>query len=109
MFDPAQVAISSGALDRFSKLAIQNNGALLKSGRSVLRKPVNIYVLFGVLALFGWIALLGDASAAGRLNDYLGKAEPAELVPVRIASGRCKGIPQLRLPTRTIVFLASFT
>jgi len=78
MFDPAQVAISSGALDRFSKLAIQNNGALLKSGRSVLRKPVNIYVLFGVLALFGWIALLGDANAAGRLNDYLGKAEPAE-------------------------------
>ncbi len=95
MFDPAQVAISSGALDRFSKLAIQNNGALLKSGRSVLRKPVNIYVLFGVLALFGWIALLGDASAAGRLNDYLGKAEPADLVPGANRFGPLQGDPAI--------------
>src|SRR6185503_10385906 len=66
-----------------------------KSGRSVLRKPVNIYVLFGVLALFGWIALLGDACAAGRLNDYLGKAEPADLVPVANRFGPLQGDPAI--------------
>jgi NosR/NirI family transcriptional regulator, nitrous oxide reductase regulator len=84
-----------GALDRFSKLAIQNNGVLLKSGRSALRKPVNIYVLFGVLALFGWTAILVDARAAGRLNDYLGKVEPAELVAGANRFGPPQGDPAI--------------
>ena len=64
----------------FPKLALQNNGVLLTSGSGKLRKSVNIYVLLGILAVFGWISLCGEAWAAGRLSEYLGKAEPAELV-----------------------------
>jgi NosR/NirI family nitrous oxide reductase transcriptional regulator len=60
-----------------------------------LRRPVNIYVLFGVLVLFGWTALLGDARAAGRLNDYLGKAEPAELVAGANRFGPLQGDPAI--------------
>jgi NosR/NirI family nitrous oxide reductase transcriptional regulator len=60
-----------------------------------LRKPVNIYVLFGVRALFCWTALLGDARAAGRLNDYLGKAEPAELVAGANRFGPLQGDPAI--------------
>ena len=60
-----------------------------------MRKPVNIYVLFGVLALFGWTALLGGARAAGRLNDYLGKAEPAELVAGANRFGPLQGDPAI--------------
>jgi NosR/NirI family nitrous oxide reductase transcriptional regulator len=45
-----------------------------------LRKPANIYVLLGILAVLGWIAALGEACAASRLSEYLAKAEPTELV-----------------------------
>jgi NosR/NirI family nitrous oxide reductase transcriptional regulator len=60
-----------------------------------LRKSVNIYVFLGTLALFGWIALLGEARAAGRLNDYLGKAEPAELVTGATRFGPLQGDPAI--------------
>ena len=77
-------------------LAIQNNGVLLlKSGTCALRKSVNIYVLVGTLALIGWMALFGEAHAAGRLNDYLGKAEPAELVPGANRLGPLQGDPAI--------------
>jgi len=60
-----------------------------------LRKPVNIFVLFGILAVFGWIALLGEACAAGRLSEYLGKAEPAELVTGANRFGAPQGDPAI--------------
>ncbi len=60
-----------------------------------LRKSVNKYVLLGILALFGWIALFGDAQAAGRLNEYLGKAEPAELIPGANRLGPLQGDPAI--------------
>jgi NosR/NirI family nitrous oxide reductase transcriptional regulator len=60
-----------------------------------LRKSINIAVLVGVLALFGWIAILGEARAAGRLNDYLGKAEPAELVAGANRFGPPQGDPAI--------------
>jgi NosR/NirI family nitrous oxide reductase transcriptional regulator len=60
-----------------------------------LGKSVNICVLLGILALFGWIALLGEARAAGRLNEYLGKAEPAELVPGASRFGPPQGDPAI--------------
>jgi len=60
-----------------------------------LRKPVNIYVLSGALAVFGWLFLLGDARAAGRLNDYLAKAEPAELVAGANRFGPLQGDPAI--------------
>jgi len=60
-----------------------------------LRKPINIYVLVGALAFFGWIAVLGEAHAAGRLNDYLGKAEPADLVPGANRFGPLQGDPAI--------------
>jgi len=49
----------------------------------------------GTLALFGWIAILGEARAAGRLNDYLGKAEPAELVAGANRFGPLQGDPAI--------------
>jgi len=60
-----------------------------------LRKPVNIYVLFGILAVFGWIAMLGEACAAGRLSDYLAKAEPADLVTGANRFGPLQGDPAI--------------
>jgi NosR/NirI family nitrous oxide reductase transcriptional regulator len=60
-----------------------------------LRKPVNIYVFFGTLALFGWMALFGEARAEGRLNDYLGKADPAELVAGANRFGPLQGDPAI--------------
>ncbi len=60
-----------------------------------MRKSVNIYFLVGTLALFGWIALIGEARAADRLNDYLGKAEPAELVPGANRLGPLQGDPAI--------------
>ena len=60
-----------------------------------MRKPVNIYALVGTLALFGWIALIGEACAAGRLSDYLGKAEPAELVASANRFGPLQGDPAI--------------
>ncbi len=58
-------------------------------------RPVNIYVLFGILAVLGWIALLGEAGAAGRLNDYLAKAEPAELIAGANRFGPPQGDPAI--------------
>jgi len=60
-----------------------------------LRKPVNTFVLFGILAAFGWIAMLGEACAAGRLNEYLGKAEPAELITGANRFGAPQGDPAI--------------
>jgi NosR/NirI family nitrous oxide reductase transcriptional regulator len=60
-----------------------------------LRNPVNIYVLIGTLALFCWIALAGEACAAGRLSDYLAKAEPAELVAGADRFGPLQGDPAI--------------
>jgi NosR/NirI family transcriptional regulator, nitrous oxide reductase regulator len=78
------------------KFAIQNNGVLqLQSGTCVLRKPFNLIVVLGILALFGWIILIDEARAAGRLSDYLGKAEPAELVPGANRIGPLQGDPAI--------------
>jgi NosR/NirI family nitrous oxide reductase transcriptional regulator len=60
-----------------------------------LRKSVNIYALLGILAIFGWIAVLGEARAAGRLSEYLGKAEPAELVAGANRFGPPQGDPAI--------------
>ena len=60
-----------------------------------MHKPVNIYVLFGILAIFGWIAMLGEARAAGRLSDYLAKAEPAELIKGANRFGAPQGDPAI--------------
>jgi NosR/NirI family nitrous oxide reductase transcriptional regulator len=47
-----------------------------------LRQIVKTHLLFGlVLAAFGWMLAFDPAYAAGRLSDYLLKAEPNELVP----------------------------
>src|SRR6185437_4229398 len=46
-------------------------------------------------ALCSWIAFLGEARAAGRLNEYLGKAEPAELVPGADRLGPPQGDPSI--------------
>lgn len=61
----------------------------------ILRKSVNIYVLIGILAVFGWITLLEEARASGRLSDYLGKAEPAELVAGATRFGPPQGDPAI--------------
>ena len=60
-----------------------------------MHKPVNIYALFGILAVFGWIAMLGEAHAAGRLNDYLARAEPSELVTGANRFGPPQGDPPI--------------
>jgi NosR/NirI family transcriptional regulator, nitrous oxide reductase regulator len=60
-----------------------------------LHKPVNICVVFGFLAVFGWIAMLGEARAAGRLSDYLAEAEPAELVTGANRFGSPQGDPAI--------------
>ncbi len=60
-----------------------------------MRKSVNIYVVIGTLALFGWMALVGEARAAGRLSDYLAKAEPAELVAGANRYGPLQGDPAI--------------
>ena len=60
-----------------------------------MHKSVNIYVLFGMLAVIGWIAMLGDAHAAGRLSDYLANAEPAELVAGANRIGPLQGDPAI--------------
>jgi NosR/NirI family nitrous oxide reductase transcriptional regulator len=60
-----------------------------------LHKSVNLYVLIGILAVFGWIALLGEAKAAGRLSDYLSKAEPAELIAGATRFGPLQGDPAI--------------
>ena len=60
-----------------------------------MRKPLIIYVLVGTLALFGWMALIGEACAAGRLSDYLGKAQPAELVAGANRFGPLQGDPAI--------------
>lgn len=65
------------------------------SGTCLLRKPVNTFVLFGILAFFCWIAMLGEARAAGRLSEYLGKAEPAELVTGANRFGPLQGDPAI--------------
>ena len=60
-----------------------------------MRKPVNIHALLGILAVFGWIAIFGEARAAGRLSEYLGKAEPAELVAGANRFGNPQGDPAI--------------
>ncbi len=60
-----------------------------------MRKPVNFIVVLGTLAVFGWMALLGDARAAGRLTDYIDKAQPTELVPGANRFGPLQGEPAI--------------
>ncbi len=60
-----------------------------------MRKFVNIYVLIGVVAAFCWIVFLGEARAAGRLSNYLGKAELAELVTGANRFGPPQGDPAI--------------
>jgi NosR/NirI family transcriptional regulator, nitrous oxide reductase regulator len=60
-----------------------------------LQKSVNIYVLSGILAVFGWMLLCGEAQAADRLTDYFAKAEPAELVPGANHFGPLQGDPAI--------------
>jgi len=60
-----------------------------------LPKSVNIYVVSGILAFLGWLLIFGEADAAGRLNDYLGKADPAELVPAANRFGPLQGDPAI--------------
>jgi NosR/NirI family nitrous oxide reductase transcriptional regulator len=60
-----------------------------------LRKPVNICAIFGILACIGWNLLLGEACAAGRLAEYLARAEPAELVPGANRFGPLQGDPAI--------------
>ncbi len=60
-----------------------------------MRKSVDIYALIGTLVVFGWMALLGEASAAGRLSDYLAKAQPAELVAGANRFGPLQGDPAI--------------
>jgi NosR/NirI family transcriptional regulator, nitrous oxide reductase regulator len=79
-----------------SKTAIRNNGVLLTSGQRILRKTVNIHVLLGIiLAAFGWIAIPANARATGRLNDYLAKVEPADLVAGANRFGPLQGDPAI--------------
>ncbi|UFZ08505.1 NosR/NirI family protein [Bradyrhizobium ontarionense] len=47
------------------------------------------------MTIFGWFGGLGQACAAGRLNDYLAKAEPAELVPGANRFGPMQGDPAI--------------
>ncbi len=60
-----------------------------------MQKSVNFVALLGILAALGWIVLVGDARAAGRLTEYLGKAEPAELVPGANRFGPLQGDPAI--------------
>jgi NosR/NirI family nitrous oxide reductase transcriptional regulator len=61
-----------------------------------LRQIGGIPVLFGfVLAVFGWIGLFDEAWAAGRLSDYLTRAEPGELVPGANRFGQLQGDPAI--------------
>src|SRR4051812_17197856 len=61
-----------------------------------LRKLVNFHVLLGfALAMFGWMAIACQVHAAGRLNDYLSKAAPAELVPGADRLGLPQGDPAI--------------
>jgi len=60
-----------------------------------LRKSVSIYVLLGIIAFVGWTAVVGEACAAVRLNDYLAKAEPAELIAGANRFGPLQGDPAI--------------
>ncbi len=60
-----------------------------------MQKSSNIFVVCGIFALFGWIALFGEARATGRLNDYLGKAQSTELVPGANRLGPPQGDPAI--------------
>jgi len=60
-----------------------------------LKRSVNRIVVFGALAVLGWFACLGEACAAGRLSDYLAKAEPAELVAGATRFGPLQGDPAI--------------
>jgi NosR/NirI family transcriptional regulator, nitrous oxide reductase regulator len=78
------------------KLAIQNNGVLLKSGTCVVRKALNIYALLGIiLVVLGWIAIPVDAQAAGRLSDFISKGEPGDLIPGANRFGPLQGGPAI--------------
>jgi len=61
-----------------------------------LQRLVSIRVLLGfALALFGWMMIFGEVHAAGRLNDYLAKVEPGELVPGSNRLGPPQGDPPI--------------
>ena len=61
-----------------------------------MRQIVKTHLLFGlVLAVFGWMLAFESAYAAGRLSDYLSKAEPNELVPGANRLGPPQGDPAI--------------
>lgn len=61
-----------------------------------MRQIVKTHLLFGlVLAAFGWMLAFDPAYAAGRLSDYLLKAEPNELVPGANRLGPPQGDPAI--------------
>jgi NosR/NirI family nitrous oxide reductase transcriptional regulator len=61
-----------------------------------LGKIIKTSVLLGlILAAFGWIGVSGDAHAAGRLSEYLTKAEPGELIPGANRFGPLQGDPAI--------------
>ena len=60
-----------------------------------MQKSVSIYVLLGIIAFVGWTAVVGEACAAARLNDYLAKAEPAELIAGAKRFGPLQGDPAI--------------
>ena len=61
-----------------------------------MRQIAKTHLLFGlVLAVFGWMLAFEPAYAAGRLSDYLSKAEPNELVPGANRLGPPQGDPAI--------------
>lgn len=60
-----------------------------------MNRSVNRIVVFAALAVLGWFAWPGEACAAGRLSDYLAKAEPAELVAGATRFGPLQGDPAI--------------
>jgi NosR/NirI family nitrous oxide reductase transcriptional regulator len=61
-----------------------------------LRKIFGIRLFLGfALAIFGWIGCGFPAHAAGRLSEYLSKAQPDELVPGASRLGATQGDPAI--------------
>ncbi|MET4214391.1 NosR/NirI family nitrous oxide reductase transcriptional regulator [Bradyrhizobium sp. LA2.1] len=61
-----------------------------------MRKFFGIRLFLGfALAIFGWIGSGCPAHAAGRLSDYLSKAQPGELVPGANRLGATQGDPAI--------------
>src|SRR5262245_41081520 len=61
-----------------------------------LRKLFNIKLFLALaLVVLGWIGSVCPSNAAGRLNDFLSKAEPGDLVPGANRLGSLQGDPAI--------------